>query len=341
MLRCDLVKVRRPSPSELELRHLRAFIALADHGSVTAAARALGVAQSTMSEALAALERALSTQLIQRRGGTQGAALTTSGQALLPPAREVLAAVDGLHVAIAASVRTARGVVEIIANESISTYVLPRILTHARQRWPNTRFPVSVAMCPDVRRAVAEGGSDIGLLLERHTGSRVRAAKPVARLSNRQIVAPLIELVAFTSPLHPLTRAARPSVARDVLAGFPVFVSDSAGDFTVMIERFFGSEGLPRPRLQATGSIEGVKEAVMMDSRAVGILPAYTVTNELASARVRRLALRPALPNMRIVALCSTGRERHPAIPELLDGIRRTFAEVRSGYAVRSAASGR
>jgi nicotinamidase-related amidase len=43
--------------SDLELRHLRAFVALADQGSVTAASRALALAQSTVSEALAALER--------------------------------------------------------------------------------------------------------------------------------------------------------------------------------------------------------------------------------------------------------------------------------------------
>src|SRR5829696_3904480 len=140
VLLCDAVTIRqvprrRSAVSSVDLRQLRAFVALADSGSITAASRALGVAQSTLSEALAALERAVSTPLLQRRGGAHGTVLTAAGHALLSQARRVLAVVDELHVAVADAVASARGTVEIVAPESISTYVLPRILANARQRW--------------------------------------------------------------------------------------------------------------------------------------------------------------------------------------------------------------
>ncbi|HEY4592317.1 MAG TPA: LysR family transcriptional regulator, partial [Thermoanaerobaculia bacterium] len=73
--------------SGLELRHLRAFVALVDHGSMTAAAQALGMAQSTVSEAMAALDRTLGTPAVARRRGARGHPLTPAGRALLPHAR--------------------------------------------------------------------------------------------------------------------------------------------------------------------------------------------------------------------------------------------------------------
>lgn len=321
---------------------MRALVAVADHGSVTAAAGALGVAQSTVSEALSALERALATQLLQRRGGTRGAALAASGQTLLPHARAVLAAVEGLHVALAGVVSTARGVVEIVANESISTYVLPRVLTKARERWPNTRFQVSVAPCPDVRAGVTGGRFDLGLLLERRVGPPV-PLRPAngSRSPDRRIVAPLVDLVAIASASHPLLHAGRRGVARTALSGFPVFLSDAAGDFTALVERFFAADGLRRSRLQSTGSIEGVKEAVLIDQRAVGILPAYAAGKELDSGRVVRLDIRPALPGMRMAALYASSPERHPAIAELLEDIGVAFAAVRDGDAGSVIASAR
>src|SRR5262245_15055049 len=71
----------------LELRHLRAFVMLVEHGGITAAALALEHAQSTVSEALAALERSLGAELIVRGRGSNSARPTAAGLALLPHAR--------------------------------------------------------------------------------------------------------------------------------------------------------------------------------------------------------------------------------------------------------------
>ncbi len=73
----------RPSDPALELRQLRAFVAVVDHGSVTAAAHVLGLAQSTVSEALAALERALGATVTVRRRGASDLLLTAAGHALV------------------------------------------------------------------------------------------------------------------------------------------------------------------------------------------------------------------------------------------------------------------
>jgi LysR family transcriptional regulator, nitrogen assimilation regulatory protein len=332
VLRCEAMskvshRRHRPAASDVELRQLRAFVAIAESASVTAASRSLGVAQSTLSEALAALERAVSTSLVQRGRGPKGVVLTAAGQALLPHAREVLAAVERLHVAVANAVASARGVVQIITNESISTYILSRVLAGTRAHWPNTQFPITVATCADVRRGVAEGSFDVGFLLEAVGGRRPRPPNVTSftRGSAHDIVVPVVPLVAFTLPSHPLAQSAQRPVPRNTIAEFPVFVSDSAGDFKVLIEQFFHGDGLPVPPLQATGTVEGVKKSVMAAERAIGILPAYAISNEVRSGHVVCLDVRPKLPTMSIVAVLSQSRERHPSIEEIVNGVGNVF----------------
>src|SRR5438128_304392 len=73
--------------TDLELRHLRVFAAVVDAGSHTRAARALGLSQSTVSETLNALERALGASVFRK--AAKGIALTPSGEVLLAYARRM------------------------------------------------------------------------------------------------------------------------------------------------------------------------------------------------------------------------------------------------------------
>ena len=88
-----------PAPSSLclpgmtvELRHLRAFAAIAEQGSITAAARSLALTQPALSRTLAQLERALGARLVER--STTSLALSAEGRALLPKVLAALGAVD-------------------------------------------------------------------------------------------------------------------------------------------------------------------------------------------------------------------------------------------------------
>jgi DNA-binding transcriptional LysR family regulator len=311
----------------LELRQVRAFVALVENGSVTAASQALGLAQSTVSEAIAALERELGTSLIAHKRGTHTVALTPAGKILLPRAREVLAAVEKTYAAVAEAAVSARGVVNIIANESVSTYVLSHVLMTIRRRWRNTQFAVSVAACPDVREGVRGGAFDLGLLLtSANRKSLARSSSTNAKWSQgEQVIAPLVPLVIFAAPTHPLAQPdSRAPVRRSALDLFPVFVSDAIGEYRSLLERFFREDDLPGPRLESTGSIEGVKAGVLTDARALGILPSYAVAKEVQTGRLVPLDLRPVLPPMQIVALLGW-RAIHPSTEELLEEMGRIY----------------
>jgi DNA-binding transcriptional LysR family regulator len=85
----------------METRHIRAFVAVAGTGNFTEAARRLFMAQSTLSRQIASLEATLGTSLFDRDG--HGARLTAAGQAFLPEARQVLAAVEAAIGAVKAA----------------------------------------------------------------------------------------------------------------------------------------------------------------------------------------------------------------------------------------------
>ncbi len=323
--------------SNMQLRQVQAFVALVENGTVTAASQALGLAQSTISESIGALERELGTALIAHKRGTHTVALTPAGKAALPRARELLAAVEKTYAAVAEAAVSARGVVNIIANESISTYVLPQVLMTVRRRWLNTRFAVSVAACPEVREGVRGGGFDLGLLLPPAS----RQSLPGSSSTNAkwsqvgEVIVPLVPLVMFAAPTHPLAPPdSRAPVRRSALDLFPVFVCETTGEYGALIERFFREDDLPGPRVEPAGSIEGVKAAVFSDPRALGILPFYAVAEEVQTGRVVRLDLRPVLPALQMVALLGL-RAMHPSTEELLEEIGRIYSTAAPSRVIR------
>jgi DNA-binding transcriptional LysR family regulator len=315
----------RPIPERsgwagLEIRHLRALVALVDSGSMTAAAQALGMAQSQVSEAMSALDRTLGTPAVARRRGARGSDLTAAGRALLPYARRVLAALEDARTAVAAVTREARASVDIVANESVSTYLLPEALAVLRQRWPGTRFSVTVATCQAVRDGLAQGRYDVGFLL----------ATAVAEAGAREGGLPLadVRLVLFCGAEHPLAPPGNVPVPRARLAPFRVFTSDSSGDFHALLHGFFHADGLPGPRLEASGTIDAVKRSVLADRLALGVLPDYAVAEELRNGRMRALPVRPSLPPLRLAAHLCGVRPTGPAAADLVKVLRSVVGPV-------------
>lgn len=319
-MRADPASIRVTTPgatSAVELRQLRALLAVVENGSISAAALALGLAQSTVSEALAGLERATGTPVLRRKRGAHLISLTDSGVALLPHARRILQEVDALHVAVAQVSASALGHIRIAANESVSTYLLAPALAVLRRRWSKVRFSVTVGTCPVVQSAVATGASDLGLFLE-EAAAATATMGGTPEFQALAIGAQDIALVAFGQRTHPLLHPQRVHPP-DALAPYSIFLADSAGAFHDLVSRYFVTDGFPGPRLESVGSIESVKRGVADDARALGLLPAYAIAEELATRKYQAVPVRPALPGMHLVAFASlAGGNAHPAVQELL-----------------------
>ena len=113
---------------------VQAFLAVADAGSLSAAARRLGASQPTLGRQIARLEADLGSTLFLRQ--PRGLALSEAGQSLLDPARRMQAAMQEFSLRAAGHDRAMQGTVRITASEVISHHVLPPILAALRAAEP-------------------------------------------------------------------------------------------------------------------------------------------------------------------------------------------------------------
>lgn len=113
---------------------LRSFLAVAETGSLSGAARALGLSQPTLGRHIAEIEAALSVTLFARTA--RGLALSVAGTALAPHARAMKAAAQALSLAAAGLDADISGTVRITASQIMATYILPAILADLRVREP-------------------------------------------------------------------------------------------------------------------------------------------------------------------------------------------------------------
>jgi len=294
--------------TELELRHLRVFAAVVDAGTHTRAARALGISQSTVSETLSALERTLGVELF-RKAAKGAPALTPSGEVLLEYARRMFALSSELVGALADASTRVKATLVVSAVESIGAYVLPSRLAALRARWPAVRVEVLTGSCGEIRERVAAGESDLGLPLEPETGPEAGPGVILAKA----------RLLILGAPTHPLARRV---AAADELRRCDFYMCDAGGNYHQTLRQHFEAAGLPPPRMQAMGTIEGVKRGILAGGTALGLLPEHAVEPELRDGVLAEVRVSPALPGVVLRAVLAPGVLRSPVVDDLIDALR-------------------
>lgn len=113
---------------------VRAFLAVAETGSLSAAARITGHSQPTLGRQIRTLEAQLGTELFHRIA--RGLELTEAGAALIDPAREMAAAAARLALTAEGRSDALAGTVRITASNMVSHHLLPPVLARIRQVEP-------------------------------------------------------------------------------------------------------------------------------------------------------------------------------------------------------------
>jgi DNA-binding transcriptional LysR family regulator len=126
---------------------VRSFLATAEHGSFSAAARVLGQTQPTVGRQVAALERALGVTLFERAGKSLN--LTTAGAEMLVHVREMAEVANRISLTATSQSQTIEGQVRITASDVMSAYRLPPILKHIRRAAP--RLDIEVVAANELR----------------------------------------------------------------------------------------------------------------------------------------------------------------------------------------------
>jgi DNA-binding transcriptional LysR family regulator len=127
----------------LELRHLLALQAIAEHGSFHKAAAHLDYTQSGISQQIGALERIVGERLIERPGGSRPVRLTACGELLLRHAEAVFAQITAAQADVLALRDGAGGTLRVGAFQSVGAALLPRLMRRLATELPRLRVELT------------------------------------------------------------------------------------------------------------------------------------------------------------------------------------------------------
>ncbi|HMN42115.1 MAG TPA: LysR family transcriptional regulator [Phycisphaerales bacterium] len=146
----------------MELTPLRYFRAIAQHGHMTRAARAMGVTQPALSAMLRKLEGEVGAELLHRTG--RGVELTEAGRVFLSHAEDALRGAEAGVRAVRELVGLERGSIRVGGGATATTYLLPPVVSAVRKKHPGLRFYVREAGSTAVAAAVMSGELDLGIV---------------------------------------------------------------------------------------------------------------------------------------------------------------------------------
>lgn len=202
---------------------IRSFLAVAEAGSLSGAARATGISQPTLGRHIQAIEAALQVALFTRTA--QGQALTEAGRSLLAPARAMQAAAADLALTAKGHASGIEGTVRITASRVVSHVILPPILARIRAEEPG----IQIDLVPsDTSENLLFGEADIALRMYRPTQGDL-VARHIADLP--------LGLYAAKSYLD---RRGRPTSPEDLMRHD--FIGQDRGDQILRVMKAMGVE---------------------------------------------------------------------------------------------------
>lgn len=291
----------------MTLDQLRVFVAVAERQHVTQAARALNLAQSAASHAIAALEQRFDIKLFNRIG--RHIELTEAGKAFLDEARAVLARAEHAELVLSEFGSLKRGTLSVQASQTIASYWLPRHLVDFRASYPHIEIRLTVGNTAQVAAAVEQGTAELGFI-EGAVENGNFTSMTVAR----------DQLVVVVAPGHPWTQCREVDVDT-LLEGDWVLRERGSGTRSVFEEEIhrMRPEGRLRVVLELPSN-EAIRAAVEAGVAATAI-SASVAAPSIEAGLLKQIPF--VLPERQFYVLTHRDRQLSRAAQELMTMIGR------------------
>jgi DNA-binding transcriptional LysR family regulator len=188
----------------LDVTRLRVLVAVARHGSVTAAARALNYAQPSVSHHLARLESETGARLTQRSG--RGIRLTEAGVLLAARAEEILGRLDAAEHELAAHVGQRDVRIRLAGFPSVLATIVPVAVAKLRASHPGTELMLTELPPPQALRMLKGGQVDVALTFRYLQDATPVCAAPAEEDGTRS-------RLLLSEPVHLISQASGPAPA--------------------------------------------------------------------------------------------------------------------------------
>nr|MDD6336254.1 LysR family transcriptional regulator [bacterium] len=261
----------------MTLRHLEIFIAVAEHGGMSAAANALYIAQPTVSQAIAELERQYGLKLFERFA--RKLHLTSAGQDLLGYARHILSSVNEMDRQMRYS--AGRPTLKVGATITVATCLLPGILCRFESVHPYYRAEAWVGNTRNIEARVLSSQLDIGFV-EGETHSPDIRSTPVTK----------DELILVCAPNHPL--AGHALLEADALAGQDFVLREPGSGTRALFENYLSNHHIHVREKWVCNNSEAIKNAVM-GGQGMTVISRLLVREELTHGKLIHIPLEEEL----------------------------------------------
>lgn len=280
----------------MELRTLEYFVAVAEEGSFTGAAARCHVVQPAISQQIHGLERELGEPLFHRLA--RRVTLTAGGRALLPYARDCLAAAGSAAAEFAARSGLLRGELRLGAGSGAQATILPAVLSAYTRRHPGVAVTLAEGATALQLERLLDGRLDAALI----TGPRALPAGIRSRVIRPDRV---MGVVAAGSRL-----AGRAVLTLAEAARHPVISYGPDTGLRPLLEAAFAARGLP-----LTVSYVSNEVPVQAALAAEGIGVALSAGSDPALDAVPGVAVRPLRPAVRFAKLLAWRESPRPGAP--------------------------
>ncbi|WP_405607558.1 LysR family transcriptional regulator [Streptomyces sp. NBC_01511] len=285
----------------MKLSQCRAFVSVADTGTFTAAAKLIGVSQSAVSHAVAALEKELGIDLLSRDHGS--ITLTAAGHRVLQSARIMLKQAQEIASVTSSMASTAELRLCIGVSRSLGKGMLPRLLGELRTRRPDMALDVRLGSCTQVEEWLRRGLVDVGI-----------AALARGGLTTVPLLRDRIHVVLPAG--HSLTAA--PTVHVRQLANGPLLMPSGATERELC--SFFQDHDVT-PRITFRVDDPATLLTLTANGHGVTLLPGIAIPAKVP--RLRALPLVPAVPCDQLIGMSKAG-SANPYAAEFAELVKRS-----------------
>lgn len=257
-----------PNPT---LDQLQVFVAVAETGSFSAAARQLNRAQSVISYTIGNLEAQLQLSLLERSGSRQPV-LTEAGRAILEDARRMISDLNSLRARSKALTQGLEGEVKLAVSAMVPDRLLVAVLRRFQDNFETVRLRLTVGSPFLVSRLLDQGAIDVGI------GGSMEVSTDA--ITSERIGVSFLTPVAASD--HRLARLGRRLSVADVRDEIQIVVADSTApsdgkDFNVFSRRTWRVSDM------------GTKKQLIAGGLGWGGVPLAMMRDELASGQIVRL----------------------------------------------------
>jgi DNA-binding transcriptional LysR family regulator len=296
----------------MDIRQLKAFVAIAESGTFTAGAARVHITQAAISMQIRQLETETHAQLFIR--APRRVILTEAGEKLLERAYTILREHDAALEELAALTGAHRGRLRIgSASAMVSADPLPQILKELRGTHAGVETSVVSGTSESLVKQVLAGELDAAFV-----------SLPVEARGIQSEILSEDYLVAIASPRHSMAK--QKIVSAYALAGEKLILGERGGNTRRLIDQFFAQAGVTLKVAMELSRLAAIKRMVEADM-GVGIVPLQSVEEEVASGSLVRWWIEGAQINWQLGVVRLVGGYESPIHLTFLQLCREHFAQ--------------